>query len=188
MNFLKKFINKMKIETMHFFYMHIIRSPIKYARKLGVKVGDDCQFIDDPKDIFNSEPWLIKVGNHVRITYGVRILTHEGAIWNARVIDNRYKNSSTYEPVVIGNNVTIGMYSIIMPGVKVGNNVVIGAHSVVTRDVGDNQIVAGCPAKKISDMNTFLKKMEKRELFNILDMSAMEKRKYIEKCHSEWFI
>ena len=49
----------------------------------------------------------------------------------------------------IGNNSVIGVRSIILPGVKIGNNVIVGAGSVVTKDIPDNSIVAGNPAKII---------------------------------------
>ena len=51
--------------------------------------------------------------------------------------------------VTIGNDVWIGMRSIIMPGVKIGNGAVIGAGAVVTKDVPDYAIVGGVPAKII---------------------------------------
>lgn len=51
--------------------------------------------------------------------------------------------------VVIGNDVWIGMRSIIMPGVCIGNGVVIGAGAVVTKDVPDFAIVGGVPARII---------------------------------------
>ena len=38
------------------------RNPIKYARKIGVKVGNECRFTGNPR--WGSEPWLIQVGNH----------------------------------------------------------------------------------------------------------------------------
>ena len=53
------------------------------------------------------------------------------------------------EPVVIGNNVWIGGSVTILPGVTIGNNVTVGAGAVVTRDVPDNVVVAGNPAKVI---------------------------------------
>lgn len=49
----------------------------------------------------------------------------------------------------IGRNCFLGGGSIIMPGVKLGNCVIVGAGAVVTRDVPDNCIVAGNPAKII---------------------------------------
>ena len=51
--------------------------------------------------------------------------------------------------VVIGNDVWIGMRSIIMPGVKIGNGVVIGSGAVVTKDIPDYAVVGGVPAKII---------------------------------------
>lgn len=53
------------------------------------------------------------------------------------------------EGVTIGNNVWIGGSATIIPGVRIGNNVVIGAGSVVTKNVPDNEVWAGNPAKFI---------------------------------------
>ncbi|WP_262710533.1 acyltransferase [Dinghuibacter silviterrae] len=52
-------------------------------------------------------------------------------------------------PVKIGDNVFIGMDSIILKGVTIGSNVVVAAGSVVARDIPDNQIWGGNPAKFI---------------------------------------
>ena len=53
--------------------------------------------------------------------------------------------------VVIGDNVFIGMKTIILKGVHIGNNVIIGAGSVVTKDIPDNEIWAGSPARYIKN-------------------------------------
>lgn len=49
----------------------------------------------------------------------------------------------------IGNNVNIGANVSILGDIKIGNNVIIGAGSVVVKDVPDNCVIAGCPAKVI---------------------------------------
>lgn len=74
------------------------------------------------------------------VTYwgGVVILSHDAC---------RGLKSDTF----IGNNVIVGIHSIILPGVRVGNHVVIGAGSIVTKDIPDNVVVAGNPAKIIKE-------------------------------------
>lgn len=56
-------------------------------------------------------------------------------------------------PITIGNNCWIGGNTVINPGVTIGNNVVIGSGSVVTRDIPDNVIAAGTPAKVIRPLD-----------------------------------
>lgn len=60
------------------------------------------------------------------------------------------------EPVTIGNSVWIGGGVTILPGITIGNNVTIGAGSVVTKDIPDNSVAVGNPArvtKKIQQKN-----------------------------------
>lgn len=56
------------------------------------------------------------------------------------------------KPVNIGNNVWIGGNSVINPGVTIGNNVVVASGSVVTKDIPDNVVVGGNPAKIIKEI------------------------------------
>ena len=57
------------------------------------------------------------------------------------------------EPVRIGNDVWIGGNVTILPGLTIGNNVVIAAGAVVTKDVPDNSLVGGIPAKLIKKLD-----------------------------------
>ncbi|RVU70193.1 MULTISPECIES: DapH/DapD/GlmU-related protein [Lactobacillus] len=56
------------------------------------------------------------------------------------------------KPVLIKENAWIGAGAKILPGVTVGKNAVVGAGAVVTKDVADNTVVAGNPAKKIREI------------------------------------
>lgn len=56
------------------------------------------------------------------------------------------------KPISIGNDVWIGGNCTILPGVTIGNNVIIAAGAVVAKDIPDNCIAAGVPAKKIKDL------------------------------------
>lgn len=56
------------------------------------------------------------------------------------------------KPVNIGNNVWIGGRAVINPGITIGDNVVIASGAVVTKDVPDNMIVGGNPARIIREI------------------------------------
>lgn len=59
------------------------------------------------------------------------------------------------KPIVIGNNVWIGMNSTVLAGIKIGSNVIIGANSIVTKDIPDNSIAAGNPCKILSEKTPY---------------------------------
>lgn len=62
------------------------------------------------------------------------------------VIGNKHEQA-TDDPVSIGDNCYIGLGVKIFGSIKIGNNVIIGANAVVTKDIPDNCIVGGIPAK-----------------------------------------
>ena len=64
----------------------------------------------------------------------------------------RRKHLGIAKPVKIGNDVWIGANVVILPGVTIGNNVVIAAGAVVTKDIPDNVLVGGIPAKIIKTL------------------------------------
>lgn len=129
-----------------------LMNPVKYARKLGVTVGENCEFYSDI--LWGSEPYLISIGNNVRITSGCKFITHDGGVW---VLRNTYQlnNADIFGKIEIGNNVHIGCNSIIMPGVKIGDNCIIGCGAVVTKDVASNSIVGGIPARYIKSIDEY---------------------------------
>ncbi len=57
------------------------------------------------------------------------------------------------EPVMVGDNVLIGANAVILEGVKIGNGAVIGAGAVVTRDVEENTVVVGNPARVVKSVD-----------------------------------
>lgn len=60
--------------------------------------------------------------------------------------------------IEIMNNVFIGANTIILPNIKIGSNVIIAAGSVITKDIEDNSVVAGVPAKKIETFDNYIEK------------------------------
>lgn len=64
----------------------------------------------------------------------------------------RRKHLGIAKSVTIGNDVWIGGNCTILPGVTIGNNVIIAAGAVVTKDIPDNCVVGGIPAKVIKEL------------------------------------
>lgn len=126
---------------------------VKYAQKIGVKVGSNCRIYTNR---FGSEPFLITIGDKVTITSGVTFLTHDGSGW---LFNDDEGRRYYYSPIEIGNSVFIGVNSIILPGVKIESNVIIAAGSVITKSIPKNSIVAGVPAKVIGQTSNFEKKV-----------------------------
>ena len=65
------------------------------------------------------------------------------------------------KPITIGNDVWIGGNCTILPGVTIGNNVVVAAGAVVTKDVPDNCVVGGVPAKVIRELENDISEEER---------------------------
>lgn len=134
---------------------------INHLKKIGVEVGEDVTIYAPTKTFIDEQyPWMISIGNHVRITEGVKILTHDYSWSVLKGLKNDQGGAilGSSGHVVIGNNVFIGMNTIITRNVRIGNNVIIGVGSVVTKDCEDNGVYAGIPAKKIMDIDTFYAK------------------------------
>ena len=120
----------------------------------GLVVGKDFKrmggVIIDP-----SHCWHIKIGDNVTLAPRVHILAHDAC-------SGLFLGYTRVSNVIIGNNVFIGAGSIVLPGVSIGNNVVIGAGSVVSRDIPDNCVAVGNPARVIKTIDEYLNREKGR--------------------------
>jgi acetyltransferase-like isoleucine patch superfamily enzyme len=148
---------------------------VEYARGIGVRVGDRCRFLGVNEDTFGSEPYLISIGNHVTLTTGVTFITHDGAVW---VFRDDHPEVDLVAPISVGNNVFIGMHSIILPGVTIGDNCVIGAGSVVTKSIPDGCVAAGVPARVLKSTEEYWQRVKDR-VVNTKSLDPLEKRRVL---------
>ncbi len=132
---------------------------IAYLRSLGCSIGDNCIFYN-PKTtwIDITRPCLVTIGNDVRVTHGVIVLTH-GADWHV-LRELYHKPFGSAGAVTIKDNVFIGMNAIILKGVTVNSDSIIAAGSVVTNDVPPGTVVGGNPAKVIMTIDDYYARRE----------------------------
>ena len=165
----------MNLALLKKFYLLYTKGTVGYARKIGVTVGENCRLFTSK---FGSEPFLIKIGNKVTITSGVKFINHDGSTWLMRDEKGR---RYLYQRIDIGNNVFIGVNSIIMPGVKIEDNVIVAAGSVITKSIPSGVIVAGVPAKIIGSYSEIEKRM--LDLY-VSDKDLNNKLNYEERVNS----
>ena len=123
----------------------IIEPPFRCDYGYNIHLGDnvflnfDCVVLD---------VCSVTIGHHCLIGPGVHIYTAAHPLDpQSRALGLEYGKSVTF-----GNNVWIGGHSVINPGLTIGNNAVIASGSVVTRDVPENVVVAGAPARIIKSL------------------------------------
>lgn len=180
-SFAETFFNvKCLIETkLKYKGARLIRTPIAVRGKKyidfgkGLTTGRYCQFEvnGDHESLCLLLGDNVNVGHNVRVQCARKIAIGNNVLIGSRVtiIDNShgcYKGEKQDAPVippnervlwtapiVIGDNVWIGDGAIVQAGVSVGNGSIIGANSVVTKDVPENCIVGGVPARVIKKYN-----------------------------------
>ena len=112
-----------------------------------ITIGDHTRI-----GIHNTIIGPVSIGSHVNLAQGI-VVTALNHNFNdcSLYIDQQ---GITTRSVVIGDDVWIGANAVILPGVTIGSHSVIAAGAVVTKDVPDNTIVGGVPAKVIKTFKT----------------------------------
>ena len=164
----------------------IIFGNVTFARWKGVAVGTGCRlYIRE----FGTEPFLITIGNRVTITPGCRLVTHDGS--TCLIHDENGFRYQHYAPIRIGDDVFVGINSIVLPGVNIGSRVIVGAGSVITKDIPNNSVVAGNPAKILGSFNDLSTRVQEiytsdRELQGITDYrSRVERAIHLERLRAK---
>ena len=127
-------------------------SNLHELRRRGASIGENVDILDnciiDPDHCFH-----IKIGNNVTFAPNVHVLAHDAST-------KKFIGYTKVKNTTIGSNVFVGAGSLILPGVKIGDNVIIAAGSVVTKDIPDDTVFGGNPAKQISTTSSYLEKMQ----------------------------
>ena len=153
---------------------------LNFLKRKGAKIGGGV-YIYSPNHTYIDVqfPWMLEIGNEVRITTGVTILNHDysWSVWKTltgEIVGGVGK-------VRIGNNVFIGMNATILMNTEIGDNVIIGAGSVVSGKVESNSVYAGTPARKIMTLEAYMDKRKAREVDDAKEIA----RTYYERLHKK---
>lgn len=127
----------------------------------------------------NAESELIFLHDNVHVATGVGFVTHD-AIHG--MLNNTYESDSFVEKVgciEIMDNVFIGSGTRILYNTRIGSNVIIGSDSLVNKDIPDNSVYAGVPARYICSFDDYVIRMTNysdrmRSLYKIDKLKVMD--------------
>ncbi len=157
--FLKFFIS-LTIHINSRLYMRFYNRLLKY---FGIKIKGTPRFIAPNVrfDDFNK----ITLGDRLVVSNNVYFLTHDYSFTTSLIAIGKTPKSDIgiIREIEIGDNVFIGMNSIILPGCKIGNNVIIGAGSIAKGEIPNDTIFAGNPAKMIGQIQDYAIKVQERK-------------------------
>lgn len=124
---------------------------VDYLKSRGIEIGTGTYFFAPmTNEVDIQRPFMLKIGEYCKIASGVKIICHD----YSRSVLRRVYGEVIGEAgeTVIGNNVFIGMNSIILMGSHIGDNCIIGAGSIVKGVLENNSVYAGNPSVKIRSL------------------------------------
>ena len=119
------------------------------------QMGRNCSFQSWRLPIY---PKLVHIHDNVIIATDVRFVVHDAISFMLNRKYNDYVFAEQVGCIEIMNNVFIGSGTRVLYNVRIGNNVIIGAGSLVNKDVPDNSVYAGVPARFICTFDEYVKK------------------------------
>lgn len=139
-------------------------------------LGKNVQIIGGAN--FDSEPYLITIGDNTTVSFDCAFVTHDAATRVIRNLPGQNKETVIYGPITVGKNCFIGCRTVILPNVKIGDNCIIGAGSIVNKDIPDNTVAAGVPCKPICTLEGYINK-HKDDFMYIVSKPFEEKKKIL---------
>jgi acetyltransferase-like isoleucine patch superfamily enzyme len=122
----------------------VIHHNVLFNSGRNIELGDGV-FLN--RDVMLDDRAALAIGDHTMIAAGVVIETHGHAYDDFSV--PLPHGGRTLAPVRIGSNTLLGYKVAVMAGVTIGNRSIVAANSVVTKDVPDQAVVGGVPARII---------------------------------------
>jgi acetyltransferase-like isoleucine patch superfamily enzyme len=145
-----------------------MRLYIPLLKNNGMKIQGTPRFIAG--DVIFDDFDKIVLGDRVVISSKCIFLTHDYSFTTALISINEKPQTDVkiVREIILGNNVFIGMRSIILPNTTIGNNVIIGAGSVVRGLIPDNSLVVGNPCHVVGTVSDLAQKWKANISFHNL--------------------
>ena len=122
-----------------------IEAPFHCSYGINITFGDGV-YLNAGCTILDSAP--VRIGARTMLGPGVQIYCAE----HAKDPKMRFEGLEVARPVIIGEDAWIGGGAIILAGVTIGDRAIVGAGAVVTRDVAEDAVVVGNPARLVGGM------------------------------------
>lgn len=156
-----------------FLFVYFKINPVQCSRFMGVIIGKNCKIYGNSPNMWGTEPFLISIGDNVYITDGCKFINHDGG---TLILRKETPNLEITAPIKIGNDVYLGIETIIMPGVIIKDRVIVGARAVITKSIESNSVMVGIPARRIKSVDEYHAEIVKKSLgIGHLDRDAKEK-------------
>lgn len=130
----------------------------KYLRSKGILIGNKIKFYGELRsiNIDLTRPSLIEIGDNVAFNRNFTLLTHD---FISKVFLHKYNDFlPSSGKVIIGNNVSFGQNCTVLKGVKIGDNCFIGYGSIVTKDIPENSVAVGMPARVVCSIDEYFER------------------------------
>lgn len=140
-------------------FIHVLGNFLRFIhlsllRASGAKIGKNTMISLGAK--IDTRRGQVVIGDNCLITHGCYILSHDGA---AHVINSEDDGKGK---IVIGNNVFVGVNSVILRNVTIGDHSIIGAGSLVNIDIPEGVVAAGNPIKILKEIPKPYKTLPKK--------------------------
>lgn len=173
---------KRKLQRVYFYLLKFLITRLAYIdsrrymryynwllRKMGLTIHGEARFIALSVKFDDFD--LITIGDRLVASMNVRFLTHDYSYTTALISigEKPQTDIGTLGRITVGENVFIGMNTILLPGTTIGNHCIIGAGSVVRGTIPNYSVVSGNPAQVVGDIRQHAEKMKSKDYMRHID-------------------
>lgn len=164
-------------------------SALTYARRLnrmGARIDESIAMaVPESVRLDETTPYLLEIGKNVYMAEGIRIMTHDASWLVMKGEDGVIRGN--IGPVKIGNNVFLGIDSVVLCNTTICDNVIIGAGAIVSTSIHKPGVYAGNPARLVIPLEEMKGIRESRQIKDAYVIAKQYYERYRTKPPKELF-